>query len=117
MAIKVKDSAVTIYINTLEDDIPTTEIYTLNIPTPLIEATLLSSKKAADYNGGVERSAYFPLGLPSYAQEIYKKGLRLVSLAKIGKPPKNESVRDTALDIINYANFLIEAIDKGELDK
>lgn len=86
------------------------------IPGPLIEAAALAAKKGQDYNDGVPRSAYFPLGLASYAQELHKKSLRLVSLAKRpGSRPRNESVRDTALDMINYACFLAEAIDKGEV--
>ena len=85
-------------------------------PQPLFDAAALATRKAADYNEGVQRAEYFPLGLASYAQELHKKSLRLVSLAQKGKGKAvNESVRDTALDMINYACFLAEALDKGEL--
>ena len=46
---------------------------------------------------------------------LHTKTQRLNSLAQQTKTPDNESVRDTLLDMINYANFAIEAIDKGEI--
>lgn len=90
--------------------------------TPYEEAQKLRRKKSEDYNaGGVELREYFPFGLKSYAQELHKKTLRLVSIAKkdfnlrIEETTANESVRENALDLMNYAAFLVEAIDRGEL--
>lgn len=83
------------------------------IPKPILDALALCRTKSQDYNAVVGRDAYFPLGLPSYAHEIYKKGLRLINLSSTKSQPNHESVRDTALDLINYATFLAEAVDKG----
>lgn len=76
-------------------------------------AQLLVLKKSEDYNGtahpGEARDAYFPFGTVSYAQMLFTKALRFVSLArKEGKDPNFEGLEDTALDIINYASFFID---------
>lgn len=90
-----------------------------DIPKAYIEATELCMKKSQDYNNGntapQSRASYFPFGLLSYAQMLHTKTQRLNSLAQQTKAPNNESIRDTLLDMINYANFAIEAIDKGEI--
>lgn len=85
----------------------------LKMPAPVLEAVRLALTKGKDYNARVGRDAYFPLGLQSYAHEIYKKGLRLVNLSATGDAPNHESIRDTALDLINYSWFLADAIDRG----
>ena len=83
------------------------------------EVTELCIKKSQDYNSGNSqpdsRANYFPFGLLSYAQMLHTKSQRLNSLAQSDKTPNNESIRDTLLDMINYATFAIEAIDKGEI--
>ena len=83
------------------------------------EVTEIAIKKSQDYNNGngqpTSRAVYFPFGLLSYAQMLHIKSQRLNSLAQQDKAPNNESVRDTLLDMINYAAFAIEAIDKGEI--
>ena len=83
------------------------------------EVTEIAIKKSQDYNNGngqpTSRAAYFPFGLLSYAQMLHTKSQRLNSLAQQDKAPNNESVRDTLLDMINYATFAVEAIDKGEV--
>ena len=83
------------------------------------EVTEIAIKKSQDYNNGQDkpesRAIYFPFGLLSYAQMIHTKSQRLNSLAKQTKTPNNESIRDTLLDLINYACFAVEAIDKGEI--
>ncbi|MBR4982205.1 MAG: DUF1599 domain-containing protein [Lachnospiraceae bacterium] len=83
------------------------------------EVTEIAIKKSQDYNNGngqpASRAAYFPFGLLSYAQMLHTKSQRLNSLAQQDKAPNNESVRDTLLDMINYATFAVEAIDKGEI--
>lgn len=71
----------------------------------LAECGLLAIRKGADYNTGFDRDAYFPLGLASYAQMLWVKCLRLVSFAKTPREEQNEAVRDTLLDLINYATF------------
>ena len=83
------------------------------------EVTEIAIKKSQDYNNGngqpTSRAIYFPFGLLSYAQMLHIKSQRLNSLAQQDKLPNNESVRDTLLDMINYAAFAVEAIDKGEI--
>lgn len=83
------------------------------------EVTEIAIKKSQDYNNGngqpISRANYFPFGLLSYAQMLHTKSQRLNSLAQQDKSPNNESVRDTLLDMINYATFAVEAIDKGEI--
>lgn len=83
------------------------------------EVTEIAIKKSQDYNNGngqpTSRANYFPFGLLSYAQMLHTKSQRLNSLAQQDKTPNNESVRDTLLDMINYATFAVEAIDKGEI--
>lgn len=83
----------------------------------LAEAGMIALKKGEDYNNtgkapGEERDVYFPLGLPSYAQMIHVKATRLVSFAAAPRDAKHESVRDTALDIINYASFLADWLER-----
>jgi hypothetical protein len=85
------------------------------VPRPVLEALALCAKKAGDYNKHTGRDAYFPLGLPSYAQMIHTKAMRLVNLAASGRAPNFESVRDTCLDLVNYAWFLADAVDRGEV--
>lgn len=83
------------------------------------EVTQIAIKKSKDYNNGngqpTSRAQYFPFGLLSYAQMLHTKAQRLNSLAQQAKAPNNESIRDTLLDMINYATFAVEAIDKGEI--
>jgi hypothetical protein len=93
-------------------------------PGALAEAALLCARKSEDYNVGawgagdmhrVDRSAYFPFGAVSYAQMLHTKAMRFVSLAKKGGPASFEGLRDTALDIINYAGFFAAAQKNEEL--
>ena len=76
------------------------------------EAFLLQLQKASDYQNAAGRDVYFPLGLASHATIINMKAQRLVSLAAKSGEPAFESARDTALDLINYASFLVEWLDR-----
>ncbi len=79
----------------------------------MAEALALAERKAKDYNQGPSaRDAYFPLGIASYAQMLHVKTQRLISLAAIPRETVHESVRDTALDLINYASFLVDWLDR-----
>ena len=91
-------------------------------PGAVAEAVLLCTKKSADYNQGmghedfhsVDRSSYFPFGAVSYAQMLHTKSQRfnsLVSKQLNGGQPNFEGLRDTALDIINYAGFFAASKD------
>jgi hypothetical protein len=88
-------------------------------PAALAEAILLVVKKSSDYNrtsNGVgdihliDRGPYFPFGALSYAQMIHTKSMRFNSLVRAelsGNIVNFEGLRDTALDLINYAGFFI----------
>lgn len=92
------------------------------------EAQLLVLKKSADYNQAgmsgqdaeaaaqANRDVYFPFAGVSYSQMIHVKSQRLISLvmkSMRGAGDSNfEGIRDTLLDIINYASFWIERIDR-----
>lgn len=93
-------------------------------PGALAEAALLCARKSADYNQGmghldihnVDRSSYFPFGAVSYAQMLHTKAQRFNSLVQKqmnGGEPNFEGLRDTALDIINYAGFFV-AVTPGK---
>lgn len=83
------------------------------------ELAELRMKKGQDYNvGGPTIPAYFPFGHKSYAQMVHVKSLRIQSLlavADVGRTPNFEGLRDTLMDILNYATFYIEALDRGDL--
>lgn len=85
-------------------------------PGALADAALLCIKKSQDYNPGqndphkVDRTAYFPFGATSYAQMLHTKSQRFNSLVQKQQAaiqPNFEGLRDTALDIINYAGFYL----------
>jgi len=87
-------------------------------PGALAEAALLCIHKSQDYNQDavnmdphkIDRSSYFPFGAISYAQMLHTKSQRFNSLAlkeMRGHDANFESLRDTALDIINYAGFFV----------
>lgn len=93
-------------------------------PGALADAALLCAKKSLDYNNtetgqsvdihNVDRSNYFPFGVVSYAQMLHTKAQRFNSLVYAGpeKSPQFEGLKDTALDIINYAGFFIASQNK-----
>lgn len=85
-------------------------------PGALAEAALLCIRKSQDYNPGqanphdVDRTSYFPFGATSYAQMLHTKANRFISIVqkqRAGDGANFESLRDTALDIINYAGFYL----------
>jgi hypothetical protein len=90
-------------------------------PGALAEAALLCVKKSQDYNSdaalnihNIARSNYFPFGAVSYAQMLHTKSQRFNSLVQKeieGGEANFEGLRDTALDIINYAGFYIASLD------
>lgn len=83
----------------------------------LIEPALqVVVKKHEDYGvASVGLDAYFPFGSKSYVQMLHVKCQRLVSLASSDRPPNFESIQDSLNDMINYAVFMLDAIDKGEI--
>lgn len=76
-------------------------------------AIVMVAKKGEDYNQGeASLDKYFPFGDYSYVQMIHLKALRLVSL--IGKDgiPNFDSAKDTVYDLLNYAVFYLEFLNK-----
>lgn len=93
-------------------------------PGAIAEAALLCIRKSQDYNQGgatmdphkIDRSGYFPFGAVSYAQMLHTKSQRFNSLVLkqlSGGAANFEGLRDTALDIINYAGFYIASLEEG----
>jgi hypothetical protein len=85
----------------------------LSAEDPLIrilgEVLVLQRNKAADYNASsVKRDDYWAFGLKSFVQMLWTKVLRLRSLVIDDRAPKNESIEDTAKDLIVYSLFMIE---------
>lgn len=92
------------------------------------DAQLLVLRKSADYNQAgmmgqdaeaaaqADRDVYFPFAGVSYAQMIHVKAQRLNSLvlkSMRGAVESNyEGIRDTLLDVINYASFWVERQDR-----
>ncbi len=84
----------------------------------LLEITRMREAKGRDYNSSVEIPDYFPLGHSSYFQMVHLKTKRLQSLIEVesrGGMPNFEGIRDTLLDLLNYAVFYVEALDRGDL--
>lgn len=77
---------------------------------------LFKGPKNSDYNsGGIEITDYFDYegidNMPKKAfHDVRKKYLRLHSLILSGKKPKNESLEQNCIDMINYIRFLYAAI-------
>ena len=95
-------------------------------PAALAQAAILCINKSRDYNQEgtepinphtVDRSEFFPFGTLSYAQMIVTKALRFqrLTMKKMSNMSINfEGLRDTALDIINYAGFYLAFLDKED---
>lgn len=86
----------------------------------LQEAIELQNLKGRDYNGAttsVQQADYYPRGVWSILDIVNAKYLRMVSVLEQmeqGNAPNFESVRDSALDLINYTSFLAAYMD-GEV--
>jgi hypothetical protein len=73
----------------------------------LAEAYSLQAAKSADYNSVIQRDTYWVFGPTSIVQMLWIKVLRMVSLVQ-KSDHRFESLEDSALDLINYAAFLVE---------
>lgn len=79
----------------------------------LLEAADIQEKKGQDYNNAVssvEQADYYPRGVTSILDIINAKYLRMVSVLETmqaGGKVNFESVEDSALDMINYASFVV----------
>lgn len=87
--------------------------YTRPSANVLLEAAELQEKKGQDYNNSASRvvqADYYPHGVWSILDIINAKYLRMVSVLEAmenGGKPNYESVEDSAIDLINYASFLV----------
>ena len=79
----------------------------------LLEAADIQERKGQDYNNAVssvEQADYYPRGVISILDIINAKYLRMVSVLETmqaGGKVNFESVEDSALDMINYASFVV----------
>lgn len=71
----------------------------------------LGARKSADY--GQVGDAIAMAGIPGIATRLLDKQLRICSLTKNGYKPKvqDESLRDTLMDMVNYATYAIALLD------
>ena len=83
----------------------------------VIEPALqIVAKKHEDYGvATVGLNAYFPFGSKSYVQMLHVKTQRLVALASNDQKPNFESMQDTLYDMINYAVFMLDALESGDI--
>lgn len=95
--------------------------YTRKSANILLEAAELQERKGQDYNGAhtsVQQADYYPRGVWSILDIVNAKYLRMVSVLEQmeqGGSANFESVEDSAIDMINYASFLV-AYMRGEVD-
>jgi len=87
----------------------------------LLEAAELQERKGRDYqnpNSSVVQNDYYPRGVWSIMDIINAKYLRMVSVLETmehGGSVNFESVEDSAVDLINYASFMV-AYMRGEIN-
>ena len=86
----------------------------------LLEAAELQESKGKDYNNAVssvQQADYYPRGVYSILDIVNAKYLRMVSVLETmehGGKTNFESVEDSAIDLINYASFVV-AYMRGEV--
>lgn len=91
--------------------------YSANV---LLEAADIQEKKGQDYNNvvsRVEQADYYPRGVVSILDIVNAKYLRMVSVLETmeaGGKVNFESIEDSAIDMINYASFMV-AYMRGEM--
>jgi hypothetical protein len=85
----------------------------------LKEALTIQEKKSRDYQNGissVRQSDYYPRGCRTIHEIMHGKMLRMKSILDTCEQsndyePNFESLRDSAVDLINYASFFVSYID------
>jgi hypothetical protein len=94
--------------------------YTRASANILLEAADIQEKKGNDYNNAVSRvqqADYYEHGVWTILDIIKAKYLRMVSVLETqeaGGAVNYESVEDSAIDMINYASFVVAYI-RGEV--
>jgi hypothetical protein len=94
--------------------------YTRYSAKVLLEAADIQERKGQDYNNAVssvEQADYYPRGVTSILDIVNAKYLRMVSVLETmeqGGKVNFESIEDSAIDMINYASFVV-AYMRGEV--
>jgi hypothetical protein len=94
--------------------------YTRASANILLEAAAIQEKKGNDYNNSasrVQQADYYEHGVWTILDIIKAKYLRMVSVLETqesGGVVNYESVEDSAIDMINYASFVVAYI-RGEV--
>ena len=95
--------------------------YTRKSATILLEAADLQERKGKDYQNPLSRvrqADHYPRGVYTILDTINGKMLRMYSVLETMEQGGNinfESVEDSAIDMINYASFLV-AYMRGDID-
>lgn len=76
------------------------------------ECIALGMKKNNDYSGGRGIDNIALTGTYGVGVRLMDKVCRVLSLHEVQSQVKTESLRDTALDMINYACYLVLLLDK-----
>lgn len=98
-----------------------TNKYTRKSANILLEAAELQERKGQDYQNPLSRvrqADHYPRGVYTILDTINGKMLRMYSVLETMEQGGNvnfESVEDSAIDMINYASFLV-AYMRGEID-
>ena len=98
-----------------------TKTYTRKSANILLEAAELQERKGQDYQNPLSRvrqADHYPRGVYTILDTINGKMLRMYSVLETmeqGGKIHFESVEDSAIDMINYASFLV-AYMRGEID-
>lgn len=83
----------------------------------LREAADIQRTKSEDYQAkesSIQQADHYPRGVDTILDMSYQKLIRIYSVfdkMRNGKNANHESVRDSALDAINYLSFLISYLD------
>lgn len=91
----------------------------LNALSPAhVAAAKIRIQRGKDYNNGtIGIDDYFPLGTVSYGTILHIKATRMLSLAEAARPLDDPAVEDSAVDLLNYATFMVEKIMKIKAEK
>jgi hypothetical protein len=71
----------------------------------------LRLRKSHDYG-----NSWKVFGLMGVVYQIASKFIRIWNLTRTGKDPKNESLRDSFVDMANYAIMAVQIIDSDEIE-
>ncbi len=83
-----------------------------------IEGNDIIVSKSNDYGDPDHaKRSYFPFGNYSYAHMLHTKMERIKNVVKLleeGKKPNNESLRDSVIDLMNYAAFYAQYLKEEQ---